>query len=136
MTTMLENPMVRGDYYAEITADVAYTCPKCGNDWYDLGDGRYESDGYMSIHRHPKHGKGCMECLWDSRTQEDAYRFLMEQDDVEIRRALLGVIDDLGAAWIMRMLHDYEADIVEQNAENWAEDEDGYLEWLADNKEA
>lgn len=133
--TILENPMVMGDYYTDIIAEPAYTCPKCRQDWYEISDGRYESDGYMAIHRHPAHGHGCMECLWNSRTQQDAYRFLMEQDDAEIRRALMGVIDDLGAAWIMRMLHDTEADIVEQNAENWAEDEDGYLEWLASNKE-
>lgn len=133
--TKLENPMVMVDYYAGITAEPAYTCPHCRTDWYEISDGRYESDGYMAIRRHPAHGHGCMECLWDGRTQEDAYRYLMEQDDAEIRRVLMGVINDLGAAWIMRMLHDTEADIVEQNAEAWADDEDGYLEWLANNKE-
>ena len=136
MTTVLENPMTVGDYYADITAEPVYTCPKCHTEWYDIGDGRYESDGYMSIHRHPKHGNGCMECLWDSRTQEDAYRFLLEQDERAMKMVLKQVVAELGAAWVLKLLHDSEADVVEQSAEAFADDEDGYLEWLINNKEA
>lgn len=133
--TMLENPMVMGDYYADITVEPAYTCPKCRQDWYEVSDGRYESDGYMAIHRHPAHGHGCMECLWDSRTQQDAWQYLMEQDESDKRRVLGFIIDDLGVDAVLKLLHDTEDDAVEQNAEAWADDEDGYLEWLASNKE-
>lgn len=134
MTTMLENPMVMGDYYADITDEPAYTCPKCRRDWYDLGDGWYESD--MTIHHYPLHGHGCVGCLWDGRTQEDAYRFLLEQDERSMKMVLKQVVAELGAAWVLKLLHDSEADVVEQSAEAFADDDDSYLEWLINNKEA
>lgn len=126
---MLENRMVIGDYYAPDPIP-DYHCPHCGRDWYETGINRYEDyDGY-AVRGYPERGDRCTRCVWDERTILDAVDYLAEQGEAAHREVLQAIVEDIGAKAILRILRNDDADLVNETAECWAEEQDDYFDWV------
>lgn len=139
MTQMLENPMVIGEYYP--APNPTWKCPKCHREWQKFADhreGGYTVYGYecddLSTDHHPAHGNGCECCVWDDRTVEDAMAFALEKRPEELHRLIASIVVEMGVKRVLQMLHEAEPTITGYNAEEWADEQDDYREWLINNK--
>ena len=136
---MLENRMVIGEYYDDPAP--AWTCPKCHREWHkymdhsDLGEAcyGYECDE-MAMGHHPAHGGGCVCCALDDRTAEDAMAYAMAQRPEDLYKLVAGIIIEMGIKDALQLLHNAQPDVVGDNVQEWAMDQDDYDAWYLDNQ--
>lgn len=138
MTQMLENPMVIGEYYDDPAP--AWSCPECGMDWYYHHD-MWECMEFIGS-REPKNGKGCIVCELEKRTAEDAWAYAKQYKGVALMDLLERILTDYGLIAdmagnphpLLEMIHAADPELVEQRAEEWAEEQDdNYYDWYLDN---
>ena len=135
--TMLENPMVIGEYYDDPAPD--WTCPHCHMEWYNHHDLWDCSE--RTTHRDPQHGDGCIVCELAKRTAEDAVAYAMQHKGVAVLTLLERLLADYdihGDLYgdpqpMLRLFHAADQELVEQRAEEWAEEQDDdYYNWYLD----
>lgn len=137
--TMLENPMVIGEYYDDDSPD--WVCPHCHTEWYE-GSFGWESESKY-IHREPMHMDGCYLCELEKRTAKDAVAYAKHSQSVALFDLLERIMDDYGLTAelagdphpMLDLLIAADPDLVEQRAEEWAEEQDDdYYDWYLGNQ--
>lgn len=136
---MLENPMVVGQYYDDPAPD--WACPECGMEWYHH-HGLWDCFARIS-NREPQHGNGCIVCELEKRTAADAWNYAKQYKGVALLDLLESILEDYGLIAdlagnphpLLEMIYAADPELVEQRAEEWAEDQDdNYYDWYLDNQ--